>query len=244
VEDASSPYDLSQLSPYEREAWDQSERWRLALADRQSRVPAAIRNRAKQVGEGASKAWKGTPGSSGVNEVMDVVLAGGYEALTDAVNASLRRERILQAAQRADGSVEDLSDLRSLDLSVIDEIRPSLNLRYAAASATTGAGSGLVAGGGSAAVLGTAGVAAAPGGLAVAGALGGDVVATIALASRVVTHYAGYYGYDTRERREGRTSRRHRSRRCRRRGSQAGSADSHAAGGDDGCPSGYVERAQ
>ena len=38
-----------------------------------------------------------------------------------------------------------------------------------------------------------------PGGLAVGGALAGDVVATIALAARVVTHYAGYYGYDTRE---------------------------------------------
>ena len=202
MDDALTPYDLGQLSPYERQAWDEAQRWRLALADRQSRVPLAIRKRARQVGEGASNAWNATPGSAEFSAIMDGVFAGGYEALTDAVNASLRRDRILQAAQREDGSVEELSDLRRLDLCVIDEIRPSLNLRYAAASATTGAGSGLVAGGGSAAIMGTAGVAAAPGGLAVAGALGADVVATIALASRVVTHYAGYYGYDTREEEE------------------------------------------
>nr|WP_249420521.1 EcsC family protein [Rhabdothermincola salaria] len=50
--------------------------------------------------------------------------------------------------------------------------------------------------------MGTGGVAAAPGGLAVGGALAADVVATIALAARVVTHYAGYYGYDAREEEE------------------------------------------
>lgn len=127
------------------------------------------------------------------------MLAGGYDALTDAVAASLRRDRILQAARDAGGSVEELADLRTLNLRVIDEILPSLNLRYAATSAATGAGSGFVAGGGTAAVMGTAGVAAAPGGLAVAGALAGDIIATIALAARVVTHYAGYYGYDTRK---------------------------------------------
>jgi len=92
-----------------------------------------------------------------------------------------------------------LSDLRTLDLRIIDSILPSLDLRYAITSAATGAGSGFVAGGGTAAIVGTGGVAAATGKLAVGGALAGDVVATIALAARVVTHYAGYYGYDTRE---------------------------------------------
>ena len=32
----------------------------------------------------------------------------------------------------------------------------------------------------------------------VGGALAADVIATIALTARIVTHYAGYYGYDTR----------------------------------------------
>lgn len=130
------------------------------------------------------------------------MLAGGNKALTDAVAASLRRERILQAAREAGAAVAELGDLRSLDLKVIDEILPSLDLRYAATSEATGAGSGFVAGGGTAAIVGTGGVAAAPGGLAVGGALAGDVVATIALAARVVTHYAGYYGYDTRDEEE------------------------------------------
>ncbi len=192
-------YDLSHLSPYERQAWDGVQRWRLAQARRRSRVPAPVREQARQIGTSAAKAWKGTPGNAQINEVVNKVLAGGNEALTDAVAVSLRRDRILRAARRAGGSVDELSDLRTLDLRVIDDIRPSLNLRYAATSAATGAGSGFVAGGGTAAILGTGGVAAAPGGLAVGGALAGDVVATIALAARVVTHYAGYSGYDTRE---------------------------------------------
>lgn len=192
-------YDLSQLSPYERQAWDAVQRWRRAQAHRRGRVPAPVREQARQIGKSAARAWKATPGNAQLNQVVNKVLSGGNEALTDAVAASLRRDRILQAAQRAGGSVHELADLRTLDLQVIDDIRPRLNLRYAATSATTGAGSGFVAGGGTAAILGTGGVAAAPGGLAVGGALAGDVVATIALAARVVTHYAGYYGYDTRE---------------------------------------------
>jgi len=104
--------------------------------------------------------------------------------------------------RRTGADVHELSDLRNLDLKVIDEACPRLNLRYAAASAVTGAGSGFVAGGGSAAIVGTAGVGAAPGAMAVGSALAGDVVATIALAARVATHYAGYYGYDAREEEE------------------------------------------
>jgi len=192
-------FDLHKLSAYERTAWDEVQRWRLDQARRRSRVPAPVRDRARQLGQGAANVWKHAPGGAVIDEIADKVLAGGYDALTDAVAASLRRDRILQAARDAGGSVEELADLRTLNLRVIDEILPSLNLRYAATSAATGAGSGFVAGGGTAAVMGTAGVAAAPGGLAVAGALAGDIIATIALAARVVTHYAGYYGYDTRK---------------------------------------------
>lgn len=194
-----SNYDLSRLSPYEREAWDRIQRWRLDQASQRSLVPAPIRKKTKQIGDLAARGWKATPGTAQVGEIVGKVLAGGNEALTDAVAASLQRDRILQAARDAGGVVSELSDLRNLDLRIIDGILPSLNLRYAFTSAMTGAGSGFVAGGGTAAIVGTGGVAAAPGGLAVGGALAGDVVATLALAARVVTHYAGYYGYDTRE---------------------------------------------
>ena len=194
-----SSYDLSRLSPYEREAWDRIQRWRLDQASQRSLVPAPIRKKTKQIGDLAARGWNATPGTAQVGEIVGKVLAGGNEALTDAVAASLQRDRILQAARDAGGVVDELSDLRTLDLRIIDAILPSLNLRYALTSAATGAGSGFVAGGGTAAIVGTAGVAAAPGGLAVGGALAGDVVATLALAARVVTHYAGYYGYDTRE---------------------------------------------
>jgi len=201
VDDSKQTWDLSQLSPYERQAWQGIRRWEDAPG-RRSLVPEKARDRARQIGQGAAEAWKELPGSTQIDEIVERVLAGGNEALTDAVAASLRRDRILQAARSAGSPVEELSDLRNLDLQVIDKICPRLNIRYAAASAATGAGSGLVAGGGTAAIMGTGGVAAAPGGLAVAGALAADVVATIALAARVVTHYAGYYGYDAREEEE------------------------------------------
>lgn len=201
MDDSDRPWDLSQLSPYELQAWDGIQRWQND-AGRQSLVPESARQRARQLGRGAANAWKEIPGSSQFTEVVEKVLAGGNEALTDAVTASLRRELILQAARDAGGSVNDLSDLRTQDLEFIDSILPRLNIRYAGTSALTGAGSGFVAGGGAAAIMGTGGVAAAPGGLAVAGALAGDVVATIGLAARVVAHYAGYYGYDAREEEE------------------------------------------
>lgn len=199
MSEAGTSWDLTKLSPYERRAWREIQQWQDRPSDRRSLVPARARHRARELGQSAADVWQDVPGSAQFVEVLEKVLAGGNEALTDAVAASLRRERILQAARRAGDHVEELSDLHNLDLEVIDEICPSLNIRYAAASAATGAGSGFVAGGGTAAILGTGGVAAAPGGLAVAGALAGDVVATIALAARVVTHYAGYHGYDARE---------------------------------------------
>lgn len=202
MNDATRTWDLSELSPYERQAWQEIQRWQDASVARRSLVPEKARHRAKQIGQGAANVWKEVPGSTQLNDVVEKVLAGGNEALTDAAAVSLRRDRILQAARRAGSPVEELSDLRSLDLQVIDKICPSLNIRYAVASAATGAGSGFVAGGGTAAIVGTAGVAAAPGGLAVGGALAADVVATIAMAARVVTHYAGYYGYDARKEEE------------------------------------------
>jgi hypothetical protein len=193
---------LSMLSPYERQAWQAIQKWQEDRADRRRRIPESARHRIRQIGKGAAEAWDDLPGSGHITDVVEHVLAGGNQAVTDAVAASLRRERILEAAHEAGADVQELSDLRQVDLQVIDQILPHLNIRYALASAATGAGSGFVAGGGTAAIMGSGGVAAAPGGLAVGTALAADVVATIALAARVVSHYAGYYGYDAREEQE------------------------------------------
>ena len=190
--------ELGTMSNYEREQWARIQQWRTDQSSRRSRLPAPVREKLADTGELANRAWKAAPGTEMVGEVDGRVFAAGNQAIADAVAASLQRDRIMRAARATGAQIDDLADLRTLDLKVIDSILPSLNLRYAASSALTGAGSGFVAGGGTAAMVGTAGVAAAPGALAVGGALAADVVATVALASRVVTHYAGYCGYDTR----------------------------------------------
>lgn len=195
-------YDLSPLSEYEREAWHHVQRWRQSQAQRQRRLPVPVRERLGKAAERASGVWDAAPGTELINQALQESLSGGTDALTDAVAASLRRERILAAVRGAGAAVDDLADLRTLDLQLLDDVRPRLNLRYAAASASTGVGSGFVASGGTAAALGTSGVAAAPSAMAVGAALAADVLATIALAARVVTHYAGYHGYDAREEEE------------------------------------------
>jgi hypothetical protein len=196
--DATEVPDLRELSPYEQQAWHDIQRWKASPSSRRWPGVARVRSTARRVGRGAAERWNDLPGTEHVGAAVQTALNGGQQALADAVAASLQRERILDAVRRAGGDVGALSDLRGLDLRVLDEACPPLKVRYAAASATSGACSGLVAGGGTAAVLGTAGVAAAPSGVAVACALGADVTATLALAARVVAHYGGHYGYDAR----------------------------------------------
>lgn len=202
MSDMSRSVDLSQLSPYERKAWDAIEEWQNSPVSGRHIIPPAARKMAVQAGRGAANAWREVPGSAHLNETLATVLDGGNRAINDLAAASLQRDRILDSARRKGVHVDDLSDLRKLDLQVVDQMCPGLNIRYASASAATGAWSGFIAGGGTAAVFGTAGVAAAPGGLAVGGALTADVIATIGLAVRSAAHYATYFGYDVREEEE------------------------------------------
>ena len=187
------------MSVYEHEAWADVQRWRQKQMDRKSLVPAVIRERTGQVKERAGDAWNAVPGADAIGKVLTGVMEGGYEALTDAVVATLQTERILKRL-RADGhEVATLEDLARLDLEAIDRVKPRLNARYAASSAATGAAAGFVAGGGTAAIIGTGGVAAAPGALAITGAMSADVVATLAALGRSTAHYGGYYGFDPRD---------------------------------------------
>lgn len=202
MSDSMEAPDLGRLSPYELRAWESIQDWKDSPARRRLVLPESARQRAQQFGHDVAEVWNELPGTSQVQSVLDSAMTGGSQLVADAVTASLMRDRILEAVRRTGATADELSDLSNLDLQVLDCVCPRLNVRYAAASAATGAGSGFVAGGGSAAIVGTGGVAAAPGALAVAGALAGDVVATIAMAARVVAHYAGYYGFDAREEEE------------------------------------------
>jgi hypothetical protein len=111
--------------------------------------------------------------------------------------AGLSPRRVVRKHQSAGHDVRSLSDLRSLDLEQIDQIRGrGLGWYYPAAAALSGAGAGLVITGGELAIAVTGGAAAAPGAGTVTAAVVLDSTAVLGLASRAVGHVSLYYGYD------------------------------------------------
>ena len=90
--------------------------------------------------------------------------------------------------------------MRKLEVGDIHTVKPRLDLAYITGSALQGAGTGLLASGGTmiaaGGAVGTGGVAAAPGVGAVVSAMAADAAAGIVTSNRAVGHVAAYYGYD------------------------------------------------
>jgi hypothetical protein len=193
------------MTPYEQKAWNEIQRWRQKQIEGRSRVPAVVRRQLGRAGSAASEAWDKVPYNDELEQALFKAVQGGYDAVNDAAVSSLDRGSILEKLRHVDPSIESFTDVLRLDLALIDSLVPNLKTRYAAMSASTGAGSGLLAGGG-AAVAGAGaaagGVGAAPGAAAVTAALAGDLIATIALSARLVSHHAAYLGFDTRKEEE------------------------------------------
>jgi hypothetical protein len=191
--------DHTAMTPYDQKAWDQIQAWRDHQASKKSHVPQGVRDRVAPAKDAAIEAWQKVPGSDGISQVVSGVMEGGYEALTDAVIATLQTDRIVARLREKGHPVDSLDDLASLDLKAIDAVKPKLNNRYAMTSAASGAAAGFVAGGGTMAIAGTGGVAAAPGAFAITGAMSADIVATLGALGRSTAHYGGYYGFDPRD---------------------------------------------
>lgn len=96
---------------------------------------------------------------------------------------------------KAGCDITTLSDVRKLDLEIIDKVRGrNLDLAYAAAAATSGAGTATLLTGG---VIATgSGAGAAPGMTTIAGAMAVDVAAVLGITSRAVGHVSLLHGYD------------------------------------------------
>ena len=144
---------------------------------------------------GASKALAGA--ADGYTKAI-----GGLGRVTSRVsNITLSEGRIIKAYRRRGTTVNELEDIRSLDLKVVDRVRPKrLDLWYAAVAGVEGAGAGfLISGGEAFAAAGSvagAGAGAAPGAGTVIGAMAADTAFVLAAASRGVAHVAAYHGYD------------------------------------------------
>lgn len=194
---------LGEMTPYDREAWEQIESWRekrLTARARRAALPEGARERLRGVGQKARTRVEAVPGLPDFEKIFvksleELVGLGGRAAV-----ATVRKKTVVKGYRKHDADVEELEDIRKLDLELIDRVKPRLGLRYTAFAGAEGAGAGFAAsGGGLLAAGGTvagAGAGAAPGAALVIGTLVADSAAVLLAGQRAIAHIGAYYGYD------------------------------------------------
>lgn len=163
-------------------------------------MPAPLKRVATSGLHRAGGAVQAVPGSTAAASAVEGAVTGLLGTVDRVAVASVHRTAILARFQKRGHPVQDLADIRKLDLRDIDKVKPRVDLRYilaavgegAAAGAGMTGGAALAAGGG---VFGI-GVAAAPGIGVLVGVTAADAVAVLAASSRVSAEIAAYYGYD------------------------------------------------
>jgi len=190
------------MTPYDERAWAEIVEWRQdRLAARTRRlVPPAVRARAVKVGQTAKEKFEALPGAHEFESLFLGALSGLGDFGARTAMASVRDDAIIEAYRKRGHTVDDLDDIRKLDLQVIDRVKPKLGLAYTAGATMEGAAAGFVVSGGellatAGTVLG-AGAGGAPGAGTVIGAMAGDAFAVLMGTNRAVAHIAAYYGYD------------------------------------------------
>ncbi|WP_158587912.1 EcsC family protein [Actinomadura logoneensis] len=190
------------MTPYDRKAWDEIEEWRQKrLAVRTPRVVSeGTRERLRVAGRKVRNSVRVLPGLPD----FESIFVGSLEALAGlggrAAMATVPKASVVKAYRKRGGDVDDLEDIRTLDLELIDKVKPRLGLRYTTFATAEGAGAGFAAsGGGLLAAGGTvagAGAGAAPGAALFMGTLVADAAAVLVAGHRAVAHIGAYYGYD------------------------------------------------
>jgi hypothetical protein len=192
----------NEMTPYEERAWAEIVEWRqdrLTVRTRRM-LPAAVRERAVKVGQNAKEKFEALPGAHEFESRFLEALGGLGDLGARTAMASVRDGAIIEAYRKRGHTVDDLDDIRKLDLQVIDRVKPKLGLAYTAAATVEGAAAGFAVSGGE--LLATAGgvfgvgAGGAPGAATVIGAMAADAVAVLLGTNRAVAHIAAYYGYD------------------------------------------------
>lgn len=133
----------------------------------------------------------------GVADWAGAALDSAKTTAARASRAGLSAKRVVDLRKRKGHEVEDLADVRRLDLKQVDKVgRHGTDLYYPGIAALSGAGTGLVISGGQLVTVASAGAGAAPSAGAVVGAVAADAAAVLTLATRAVGHVALLYGYD------------------------------------------------
>lgn len=156
---------------------------------------AVVAKSAKAVGTAAAKVGDAIPDSAG--EWAGAALDSAKKTAARASRAGLSAKRVVSLHQKKGHPVEELTDVRRLDLKQVDKVgRRGTQLYYPGIAALSGAGTGLVISGGQIATAASAGAAAAPSTGLVLGAVAVDATAILTLATRAVGHVALLYGFD------------------------------------------------
>jgi hypothetical protein len=193
---------VNEMTPYDRKAWTEIERWReRKLSNRTRRVvPPKVRDGLAGAGRRAKDRFDTLPKAAQFEETFISAMGGTVDFGSRIAAATIRDHRIVEAFNTDEHRVEDIADIAKLELREIDKVKPNLAIAYTATSTLEGAAAGfaisggeIIAGGG--AVLG-AGAGSAPGVGLVLGVMVTDAAAVLLAANRAVAHTAAYYGYD------------------------------------------------
>lgn len=217
---------MGEISDYETEAWRQIQDardkwWRRAGSNFASKTAAA----AGKTGERASRFVDDHPrfrktvdrtgalvkrGAHAVGKAVPQVAKGwtihaaesAGRTVRDASRVGLSPERVVVKHQKKGHPVEQLCEVRELDLSLVDKVRGknfALGDMYPLVAAGSGGGAGLAITGGQLTLLPTAGASAAAGPVVVTGAIAADFTVVLATISRAVGAIALSYGYDPKQ---------------------------------------------
>ncbi len=191
-------YKPAGMTQYESARWYDIQEWRSttrkSFADR---LPDKVQERTKQVAQRAGEVWDKLPGNNALENVLASAIQGGFDMALDVTESTIKEHEVVQHVTRGleiDASCYD--DLRSLELSILDERAPKNAKKRAAVAAGHGAAAGFAAGGATAAGASSGGMGALPAAGIVVSTILADTAAVSIGSIQAAANVGAHYGYD------------------------------------------------
>lgn len=176
-------------------ALDQRPRLRRALSNGQEKMASSARTVAGGVRSAAGHLGGIVP-ESATDWASTAARAAG-DTSGKAGRLGLTPSRVVHQHQKRGANIESLHEVRQLDLADIDAVRGrTAGLIYSATAMASGAGTGIVATGGTLGSMFSAGAAALPSAGAAAGTMAADMAFVFSVYHRATARAALVYGYD------------------------------------------------